>query len=623
MKSILRAPATISLLVFNIVIFTVLYFQAPDRDTGWIMYLLEHGALFTPYVLNGDWYRIVTHQLLHGHVLHLVVNMYALITLGMTVEFAIGSKKFLSIYLLGGIAAAVASMWFNLYTIGVGASGALFAVFGYTLVQFLLRKEERYRAIPMIVNFAIFLAIGIVFQKELHFDNAAHIGGFLFGGVLAAVSIASGQEQKLGTADVGAMIVLGATFLFLPRYQLHYFNFFQRVLAVEDSTSAALDYREDEVFLAKSKRAIELWDTTLVALDSIDYLPRALHHDTFNLRRYIRYQKARTKHRFTLVANESYIYMDSIEATSDSLRKYTQLDYPLNVTPTHEAPEPEPSAPRYETVHVWYDSNWMEIPEPPAPYFRIGQRDSIGRWQGSVVDHFADGTIQMKGSYKDDLRDGVFIYYRDRHRYEAAGLYRQDRRVGKWENFHPNGRIESEIYFRDRYFLKSYWDSTGVQMVRDGNGREVHRHPNGVIATEGQYIDGYQEGYWYGRHEDGSMYFEENYLHGRLLNGRARNKSRQAVYDETTLYALPEVGMKKLNEYFISKTRGSDAHGVVKLSFRVTVKSRIVDIRIEQSASKLLDDRAKEILLTGPKWLPARIHGLEPADGYGFVSIEF
>ncbi len=624
MKAILRAPVTLSLAILNVAIFVTLYLRAPATSgSEWMFYLLDHGALFTPYVLAGDWYRLLAHQFLHGHLLHLVVNMYTLIALGMAVEFAIGSRKTLSVYILGGVAAGIASMWFNLYTIGVGASGALFSVFGYNVIQFLVRKEERYRAVPMIINFSIFLAIGIVFQSELHFDNAAHIGGLLCGAALAGLSIAFGQEQKIGPSDIGLAIVLCFACLFLPRYQLHYFNFFQDVLAAEDSTSASLDYREDDEFIAKSQRVLSLWDTTMLELDSIDYLPTSLHRDTFNLRRYIQYQKDRTRFRTTLVANESYIYMDSIEAASDSLRKYTQLDYPLNIRPAPENRDEEVSEPKLQAVQIWYDSNWAEVPLPPAPYYRIGTRDSIDRWQGPVFDHFADGTMQMKGHYKDDRRDGVFIYYRDRRRYEAAGLYREDRRVGKWENFHPNGKIESEVYFRDRYFLKSYWDSTGVQMVKDGNGTEIHRYPNGVVALEGQYIDGYQEGYWYGRHEDGSLYFEENYLHGRLLNGRARSNNRQAVYDESTLYALPEVGVKKLNEYFASQTKGSDTHGVVKLSFRVTVKSRIVDIRIEQSVTKELDDRAKEILLKGPKWLPARIHGIEPADGYGFVSIEF
>jgi len=206
---------------------------------------------------------------------------------------------------------------------------------------------------------------------------------------------------------------------------------------------------------------------------------------------------------------------------------------------------------------------------------------------------------------------------------KPPGIYNEDQRVGKWETFHPNGKIESEVYYRDRYFLKSYWDSTGVQMVMNGNGRETHRYKNGVIAIQGDYVDGYQDGYWYGRHEDGSMYFEENYVRGRLINGRSKSKSgRTAVYDATIFFALPEGGYKKLNEHIRSQIKTSGL-GTVKLSFRVTVSGQITDFKVEKSVSKELDLRAKQIILSGPRWLPARLHGLEPTDGFAFVSVDF
>jgi hypothetical protein len=207
------------------------------------------------------------------------------------------------------------------------------------------------------------------------------------------------------------------------------------------------------------------------------------------------------------------------------------------------------------------------------------------------------------------LNDGETYYY-----YKLL-------QTGSW-------RSEEELlgpftYYRDRYFLKSYWDSTGMQMVRDGFGKEIHRYSNGVIASEGEYADGYQEGYWYGRHADGTMYFEENYNRGRLINGRSRSKSgRIAVYDGTTLFALPEGGYRKFNDHIHSKIEPQGL-GTVKLSFRVTVDGQITDFKIEQSVSKELDMRAKQMVLMGPRWLPARLHGLEPTDGFGFVAIEF
>ncbi len=63
--------------------------------------------------------------------------------------------------------------------------------------------------------------------------------------------------------------------------------------------------------------------------------------------------------------------------------------------------------------------------------------------------------------------------------------------------------------------------------------------------------------------------------------------------------------------------------GRVKLSFRVTPISMITEIKVEKGLSKELDEKAKAILMKGPKWLPAYNHGFIPIDGYGSVVIDF
>jgi antitoxin component YwqK of YwqJK toxin-antitoxin module len=275
---------------------------------------------------------------------------------------------------------------------------------------------------------------------------------------------------------------------------------------------------------------------------------------------------------------------------------------------------------------VWYDRNWEEVSGPPAEYYRIGYRDSLGLWQGAVRDHYANGVIQMKGSYKDDKRDGVFLYYSDHNTYTSAGRYKDNRSIGKWETYHTNGRLESEVYYTDRYFLKNLWDSAGHQWVKDGEGKQIQRYANGVVAAEGEYKDGYKEGYWYGRHENGEMYYEENYHQGKLLHGRSRSiKGEGVVYDASSLYPLPEGGYTKLEQYFQEAVKKfeSPEKGTVRLSFRVTTDKLIADIQVETSVSEEVDKKAKQILLEGPSWIPAKEHGQEPVEGYGVVSIDF
>jgi protein TonB len=67
----------------------------------------------------------------------------------------------------------------------------------------------------------------------------------------------------------------------------------------------------------------------------------------------------------------------------------------------------------------------------------------------------------------------------------------------------------------------------------------------------------------------------------------------------------------------------SREEGSVRLSFRVTPNSTITDIKVEKGLSKELNEQAKEILLKGPRWLPAHNHGYIAIDGFGFVTIDF
>jgi antitoxin component YwqK of YwqJK toxin-antitoxin module len=310
------------------------------------------------------------------------------------------------------------------------------------------------------------------------------------------------------------------------------------------------------------------------------------------------------------------------------MQHFYTLDYPLTMMrPPKEEEQPEQEEkPPLETIRIFYNEDWEEISEPPFKYYRIGTRDSLGRWQGRVHDFYENGDVQMKGAYAADEKDGVFIYYSDHKTYTSAGRYRDDRPIGKWETYHNNGKLEREEYFRDRYFLKNLWDSTGHQFVKDGNGRVVEHHVSGAVSEEGEYRDGYKEGYWYGRHANGDMYYEENYFNNRLVNGRSRDlQGNTFVYDESSLYPLPQGGVPKLKAYIQSAVKQTDltAAGTVRLSFRVTEKGSLTDFKVIRSVSREADERAKQILREGPSWIPAKVHGHKKVDGFGYAEVVF
>ena len=95
--------------------------------------LLKWGANFRPFTLQGEWWRLLTCCFLHIGIFHLLINMYALLYIGIMLEPLLGRTRYLVAYLLTGLLSSVASLAWNAYTVSAGASGAIFGVYGVFL----------------------------------------------------------------------------------------------------------------------------------------------------------------------------------------------------------------------------------------------------------------------------------------------------------------------------------------------------------------------------------------------------------------------------------------------------------------------------------------------------------
>ena len=142
------------------------------------------GSKFTPAIVGlGQVWRLVTAGFLHGGIIHLAFNMYALSILGPLVEEAFGWRKFLFIYLVSDIAAFSVSAVFSPATPSVGASGPLFGLLGFGVIFGRFRAGPGGRAVSEQLTRWILPAILMLFLPGI--DNAAHIGGFCCGALLA------------------------------------------------------------------------------------------------------------------------------------------------------------------------------------------------------------------------------------------------------------------------------------------------------------------------------------------------------------------------------------------------------------------------------------------------------
>lgn len=158
-------------------------------------------------VADGESYRLMTAAFLHGGILHLLFNMYALFVFGPTLENALGRLRFGLVYLLSALGGSAASYAFNAPNqLSVGASGAIFGLLGATLV---VSKRLRYDVSALGVLIAINLALGFVIPR---IDWRAHVGGLVVGLVVGAAFAYAPKRLRtpvqLGAAAVVALAIL-------------------------------------------------------------------------------------------------------------------------------------------------------------------------------------------------------------------------------------------------------------------------------------------------------------------------------------------------------------------------------------------------------------------------------
>ena len=151
-------------------------------------------------VKQREYYRMYTSMFLHADAGHLFSNMLVLYAVGGMLERHLGRVRYAVLYILAGTGAAAASVWYQLRigsTVGsIGASGAVYGLIG-ALLLFVIAGKGRFESVTLtriLLCIAYSLYGGLMAE---HIDNAAHIGGFVCGFILAALLM----RKKKSAAD--------------------------------------------------------------------------------------------------------------------------------------------------------------------------------------------------------------------------------------------------------------------------------------------------------------------------------------------------------------------------------------------------------------------------------------
>lgn len=181
------APQRMPVVTYTLIALTVIVFLAQmiTRAVFDVDIPVNYGVKYNPLIDQGQYWRLFTSMLLHGDILHIAFNMYALYILGRGIEPFCGRFRFLLLYITSGFAGTTASYLLTAAP-SLGASTATFGllaaygVLGYRN-QKVFGKQSQYIVRNVIQVALINLALGL----SPGIDNWGHLGGALGGFVLA------------------------------------------------------------------------------------------------------------------------------------------------------------------------------------------------------------------------------------------------------------------------------------------------------------------------------------------------------------------------------------------------------------------------------------------------------
>jgi rhomboid protease GluP len=190
-RSYLRLyPVTSALIAANVVYFIIVAITGSLSDGA---HLFRYGAFVShvelePYGLSEPW-RYVSSMFMHGSIEHLLYNMFALLVFAPPLERLLGSLRYLFFYLICGIAGNAFSALVNILEnspdlhMGVGASGAIYGVYGAFLFISIFQKSQFDESSRKTVY--TILVFGVIYSLLVpRIDLWAHVGGALAGFML-------------------------------------------------------------------------------------------------------------------------------------------------------------------------------------------------------------------------------------------------------------------------------------------------------------------------------------------------------------------------------------------------------------------------------------------------------
>jgi membrane associated rhomboid family serine protease len=157
--------------------------------------LFKLGGVEKNAVLNGEWWRLFTAMFIHGGLMHIISNLFTLFFIGIFAESILGVKRFTIVYILSGLGCSLASIFWHDNTVSVGASGAIFGLFGAVIALNLMKSISKKIDLTFLIMSSVFIGYNLIMGLFTNSDNAGHLGG-LFTGFIIGIVISSVVKKE-------------------------------------------------------------------------------------------------------------------------------------------------------------------------------------------------------------------------------------------------------------------------------------------------------------------------------------------------------------------------------------------------------------------------------------------
>ncbi|NJM80962.1 MAG: rhomboid family intramembrane serine protease [Flavobacterium sp.] len=205
------------LLLLNIIVFIFVIFDGASFIFPNAEKVIEWGANDRTLTINGEPWRLITCLFVHIGIIHLVLNLIAILFVGSILEPLIGKTKVLIAFLVTGIlAVAVSSIWYT-FTINAGASPSIYGLFGVLIALLTTNNVSKSIRLPVLISIILYTGLSIIISFLVGFDFVANSVG-LFSGLIVGYIFYYGiitKEVKTNLWIHTSIIFLGLSFSFL------------------------------------------------------------------------------------------------------------------------------------------------------------------------------------------------------------------------------------------------------------------------------------------------------------------------------------------------------------------------------------------------------------------------